>query len=97
MKFPATGVSVTAAVIKGKIRMWHYIDGRWNGAAAAAMYKGPLFKALKSAYPAHAHKDRSTWSVLEDNDPTGYKSSKGIAAKRDVRIVTDDLPPAVQT
>ena len=29
---------------------------------------------------------------MEDNDPTGYKSSQGKAAKRESNIVTDDLP-----
>ena len=76
IKFPADGVMVTAAVIKGKIRMWEYVEGRWNGAAAAEMYKGPLEKAMARAYPAHAAKPRAKWVVLEDNDPTGYKSGK---------------------
>ena len=46
------------------------------GAAAAAMYKN-LAKALKKAYPEHAAKPRATWRVIEDNDPAGFKSSKG--------------------
>ncbi len=92
MRFPARGVTVTAAVINGKIRMWDYVTGNWNGAAAAAMYKGPLIKSLTRAFPKHAKKARATWSVLEDNDPTGYKSRKGMDAKAEVGIVTDDLP-----
>ena len=93
MKFPAKGVTVQAGVIKGKIRMWEYVDGRWNGAKAAAMYKGPLLKAMAKAFPEHAAKPCATWSVIEDNDPAGYKSGKGLAAKKAVGIVTDDLPP----
>ena len=87
MKPGAPGVMVAAAVIKSRIRMWHYIRGPWNGAAAADMYKGPLRAALKRAYPTCR-----THTVLEDNDPTGYKSSQGKAAKRESNIVTDDLP-----
>ena len=87
MKPGAPGVMVTAAVINGRIRVWHYIRGPWNGAAAAAKYKGPLRSALKRAYPS-----RRTHIVLEDNDPTGYKSSQGRRAKRESHIVTDDLP-----
>jgi transposase len=49
VKFP--GVQVTAAVIKGKIRVWHYVDGKWNAKAAAHMYENVLKKALKRAYP----------------------------------------------
>ena len=87
MKPGAPGVMVAAAVIKSRIRMWHYIRGPWNGAAAADMYKGPLRAALKRAYPTCR-----THTVLEDNDPTGYKSSQGKAAKRESNIITDDLP-----
>jgi hypothetical protein len=93
LKFSAPGVLVTAAVIKGRIRMWEYVHdhshtGRWNGQAAAAMYSGPLVKAMGKAYPGHGGK----WEVLEDNDPTDYKSRKALKAKRDADIVTDDLP-----
>ena len=93
MKFPAKGVAATAAVIKGKIRMWEYVGKSWNGEAAAAMYKGPLVKAMAKAYPEQAAKPYAKWTVLEDNDPAGYKASKGVAAKAAAGIVTDDLPP----
>ena len=92
IKFPAPGVMVSAAVINGKIRMWEYIRGPWNGDAAVAMYKGPLVKAMRKAFPAHAKKARAKWLVLEDNDPTGYKCSKAKRAKSDAGIITDDLP-----
>ena len=42
MKCPAMGVTVTAVVIKGRIRMWEYVEGKNKGEKAAAMYKGPL-------------------------------------------------------
>ena len=92
MRFPAKGVVVSAAAIKGRIRMWHYIDGPWYGQAAADMCKGPLARALTRAYPEHAEKPGSALEVLEDNDPTGYKSSKALAAKAEAGIRTDDLP-----
>ena len=91
IKFPAPGVQVTAAVINGKIRFWKYVEGNWNGARAAEMYK-ELDKALAKAFPQHATKPWASWSVIEDNDPTGYKSGKGLKAKSDLGIVTDDLP-----
>ena len=37
MKFPVKGMQVTAAIIKGRIRMWHYVDGNWSGEAAKTM------------------------------------------------------------
>eukprot|EP00973_Karenia_brevis_P092088 12410694-Karenia_brevis.AAC.1 len=92
IKFPAKGITVTAAAINGKIRMWDYVQGHWNGQAAADMYKGPLAKALRKAYPAEAAKATPKWLVLEDKDPSGYKSSKGMAAKDAVGISADELP-----
>ena len=89
LPYPSKGVIVTAAVIKGKIRMWDYVtDKRWCGAAAAKMYSGPLAKALKRAYPL-----AKRWTIIEDGDPSGYRSSAGKAAKKKARISTDDLPP----
>ena len=85
-KFP--GVRVTAAVIKGKIRVWKYVHGKWNAKAAAEMYKHALAPALKKAYPKH----KGPFTIIEDNDPTGYKSKLGIAAKKDARIIVDCLP-----
>lgn len=92
LKFPATGVTVTAAVIDGKIRMWEYVKGNWNATTAAKMYEGPLLKAMRRAFPEHAAKPRARWVVLEDNDPSGYKSRKALTAKADSGIITDDLP-----
>jgi hypothetical protein len=89
-KFPAKGVKVCAAVIKGRIRMWHYIDGRWNAKKAAAMYQGPLLKAMTKAFPGRGA--NAKWEVLEDNDPAGFKAGEALQAKRRAKIVTDDLP-----
>lgn len=87
LPFPSKKVVVTAAVIKGRIRMWHYTDGLWNSTAAAEMYSGPLLRAMKRAYPGV-----SKFRVLEDNDPTGYKARKGMGAKAASNISTLDLP-----
>ena len=93
LKFPAKSMQVTAAVIKGRIRLWHYVPGRWNAEAAAKMYSGPLLKTMQKAFPSKARSGKATWHVLEDNDPSGYKSRKAVAAKKAAGIVTDDLPP----
>lgn len=36
---------------------------------------------------------KGPFTVIEDNDPTGYKSRRGIEAKRKLRIQTENLPP----
>ena len=67
--------------------MWEYVNGRWSGAEAARMYAA-LRRALVRAFPGHL----GAFTVIEDNDPTGYKSRAGIGAKAAARIVADSLP-----
>ena len=92
-RYAAPSVQVTAAVVKGRIRMFEFVNGRWNGAKAAAMYKGPLLRAMTKAFPEQAARKNVKWTVLEDNDPAGYKSSAGKDAKKQAKIVSMDLPP----
>ena len=61
----------------GRVLLREYTDGRrWSGSVAAEMYKGPVKDCLEKAYPG-----RSSWTVLEDNDHTGFHSKAGINAK----------------
>ena len=83
-----SGVIVTGGVINGRIRFWHYVEGRWNAAQAELMYQ-KLHKALTKAFPSH----KGPFTIIEDNDPTGYKSRRGMEAKKKLKIQTDDLPP----
>ena len=84
----ARSVKVLAGVGNNKVMVWEYIDKRnWAGAVAAEMYEGPLAKALQRNFP-----ERRTWRVLEDNDPTGFKSGKGKLAKERARIVAFEIP-----
>ena len=79
---------VLAGAGNGKVMVWEYIDGRnWNGAVAEEMYRGPILRALQREYPG-----RRRWTILEDNDPAGFKSSKGLRAKADVGVKSFDLP-----
>ena len=78
---PAGVANLCAGISKGEIAMWEYIQKRWSGEVAAAMYRGPIAKALRK----HVG-DKDTYSLLEDNDPKGYKSSKGKAAKKELGI-----------
>ena len=74
-------VNVCAAIIGGRVRVWHYLPGRWNGAAAAALYKDVIAKALK-----RYRGEKRRYSLLEDNDPTGFKSKVGISTKASLNI-----------
>jgi hypothetical protein len=90
LKFNTGALStlVMAGVGRGRVIMWYFVPGsRWNGQAAAEMYSGPLKKALSKAWPA-----KRKWSVLEDNDPSGFKSNKGVEAKRKAGIVPFIIP-----
>ena len=85
----AASCLVMAGIGGGKTMMWHYIDkSRWNGAEAANMYTGPLTRALKRQWPASRK-----WHVLEDNDPTGFKSGAAVRAKAEAGIQVFALPP----
>ena len=54
--------------------MWHYLPDRWSGAAASDLYRKVVVKALRRWRPGKAK-----YVLVEDNDPTGYKSA---AARR---------------
>ena len=78
---------ISCAIGCGRVLMWHHVKGKWNGDAAAAMYAGPLRRGLQKASP-----NKKSWTVMEDNDPTGYKSRKGLAAKSKAHIKTLVMP-----
>ena len=75
-------VSVCAGIANSRIVMWQYLPKNWSGEAAKELYAGPITKALRK----HRGAKRS-YKLLEDNDPTGYKSSKGKAAKRQLGLL----------
>jgi hypothetical protein len=84
----AASALVQAGIVNGKVGMWYQAQGgRWSGDAAVKMYGGPLVKALKKAYPT-----KRSYNLLEDNDPTGYKSKKGVAAKDEMGIKLFAIP-----
>ena len=85
----AKSCRIAAGVGCGRVLLWHEVGKKWNGAQAASLYQGPLLSALRRGYP----KSRS-WTILEDNDPAGFKSSKGKAAKRQSKINVFCIPNA---
>ena len=78
---------VLAGVIGDRVRVWEYITTRWNGETAAKMYSEVIAKALSRHRP-----DKPFWRIVEDNDPVGFKSAAGIAAKKAAGIKPVDWP-----
>ena len=66
----ARSLLILAGAGNGHMLMWHQVpNSRWNGNAATTMYQTSLLAALKVAYPG-----RNCFQILEDNEPTGFKS-----------------------
>lgn len=84
---PGASANICAGIIGNRVRIWHYIPKRWNGAEAAALYRGPIIKALR-----RYRGQKRSYKVIEDNDPSGYKSSKGKEAKRELKIIPEAWP-----
>jgi hypothetical protein len=83
----AKSVKVLAGVAVGRVRMWHVLEQKWSGRAAAAVYAGPVINALQRTWPG-----KRVFHVLEDNDPTGFKSGRGEAAKKTAGIKAFVIP-----
>ncbi|CAK0792892.1 unnamed protein product [Prorocentrum cordatum] len=81
-------VTIACAIGARKVLMWHQVVGSWNVAAAERMCSGAPQPALERACPSV----RGKFRAMEDNDPTGYKSRSGMAAKKSAGIQTLDLP-----
>lgn len=80
-------VNVCAGVGGGRILLWHYLPQRWNSSAAAALYRGPILRALKKQ-----HGEKRKYKVIEDNDPTGFKSKAACDAKKEAKIEAMQFP-----
>ena len=79
---------IMAGVGNGRVLMWHQVaNSKWNAKAAETMYTKHLAKGLKKNWP---HKRK--WSVLEDNDPTGFKSKAGVRGKAAAKIDVFEIP-----
>ena len=85
----ARSILIVAGVGRGRMLMWHQVrNSRWNGIAAASMYTS-LASSLER------ERERPTkrrFCILEDNDPTGFKSKRGVAAKRAARLDVLEIP-----
>ena len=84
-----TGVvaKVCAGISNGRIVMWEYLPKSWTGEEAAKLYKGAILKTLQKQRGV-----KPKYLVIEDNDPTGYKSGRGKAAKAESGIEAIPMP-----
>lgn len=81
-------LSVCAGIRKNRVVLWEYLDQRWDADAAEKLYRGPIAKVLRRVAA-----DKAQPTILEDNDPTGYKSNKAKRAKKQLGIRVVSLPP----
>ena len=51
------------------------------------MYKGPIATALQEHFP-----DSRKWTILEDNDPTGFRSKAGMKAEEKSGLTVLQIP-----
>jgi hypothetical protein len=83
----ARSARIAGGVGKGRMILWYETGKKWNGQVAADFYKGPVLSGLKRAYPR-----KRSFLMLEDNDPTGYKSTLAVKAKRAAKIRVFKIP-----
>ena len=81
-------ITISAAIAKDRVIMWHMHSKPWNGSTAADMYQGPLLTALRRTWGA-----KRRYMIVEDGDRKGNQSGKGIAAKARCNITALTLPP----
>ena len=81
------GVNVAVAISAKKVLMCHVVPKKWNAAEASTMYSKSLAPALRRAHPG-----KKRFLLLEDNDPSGYKSKMAVQAKADNAIDVLSFP-----
>lgn len=83
----AKGILKAGGIGGGQVLVWHTIAGTWSGSEAAALYGNVVLPAVRARYPRTRR-----FCILEDNDPTGNQSKKGIQAKRDAHLEVLHIP-----
>ena len=83
----AKGILKMGGVGDGKVLVWHTIQGEWSGAAAEEAYTTIVSPALQKHYGR-----KTTFNILEDNDPTGNRSKRGVQAKKDNKLKVFEIP-----
>ena len=83
----AKGILKAGGVGGGQVLVWHTIHGAWGGSTAAELYTDVVQPALRARFPR-----TKQFCVLEDNDPTGNQSKKGLQAKQDAKLEVLRIP-----
>ena len=83
----AKGILKAGGIGGGQLLVWQTIAGPWSGSEAAALYANVVQPALRARYPRTRR-----FCILEDNDPTGNRSKKGIEAKRQAHLEVLHIP-----
>ena len=81
------GISKMGGIGGGRVLVWHTIEGGWSGSKAAELYTDVVQPALRTRYPRTKH-----FCILEDNDPAGNRSKKGLQAKADAHLDVLRIP-----
>ena len=84
---PGGSLMVCAGICNSRVAVWHYINAKWNGGVAAATYRDVIAPAMRRRRGV-----KQVYKVVEDNDPSGYKSNKAIAAKQALCIEAVQFP-----
>ena len=79
--------NVCAGISNGRVVLWHYLPKVWNGEAAAHLYTNIIYPTLR-----RCRGDKRAYTILEDNDPTGYKSNAAKRVKADCHIIAHNFP-----
>ena len=66
---------------------WNTVEGRWGAAAAEDLYTNVALPALQERFG-----EKRSFTILEDNDPTGNRSRRGIEAKRKAKLRVLEIP-----
>ena len=80
--------NILAGICGDRVVLWEEIHGRWCGQRAEEMYAGPIKKVVERLRPG-----KRSWLIMEDNDPSGFKSARGLRAKVANRLKTVSQPP----
>ena len=83
----ARPVKIAGGVGKGRVRLWTDIGKKWNASVASDLYLNDIHTALRRACPG-----KRKYLMLEDNDPTGFKSKAGERAKKATKIEVLRIP-----
>ena len=81
-------VRILAGICGDRVVLWEEVRGTWSGQTAADMYAGPIKRVLQKYRPG-----KRSWLIMEDNDPAGFKSRKGIRAKEEHNLTPLSQPP----